>query len=155
MEERRSASARGFEGGGEASAHLYQVGQTLEQLAQGEESVFAGVERDPVDHEVALAQRVHPEAVADVAVLLGHEQVQHLGGQRSQRLPVDQLQLTTLGAVHHLNAGRETLSVTLAATDFNVKPNSFQSWIRRKRPSIITLTTWQSLASRAGRELAS
>lgn len=66
-----------------------------------------------MDHEVALAQHVHSEAVADVPVLLGHEQVQHLGGQQSQRFPVDQLQLAPLRAIHHLKTGREILFVTV------------------------------------------
>lgn len=74
-----------------------------------------------MDHVVTLAQHVHSEAVGDLPVLLGHEQIQDLGGQQSQRFPVDQLQLTALGAIHHLKIQREILIPMLTATDFEVK----------------------------------
>lgn len=70
--------------------------------------------------EVALTQQVHSETAGDLPVLLGHEEIQHLGGQQTQRLSVDELQLTTVEAIHHLKIERETLFTTLGATDLEV-----------------------------------
>lgn len=59
-----------------------------------------------MDPGVALAQLLHSETGGDSPVLLGHEQIQQLAGQRAQGLPVDQLHFSPLGAIHHL--GMET-----------------------------------------------
>ncbi len=60
-----------------------------------------------MDSQVMLAQQLHFETTGDVLLLLGHEQTQNLGGQRAQRLPVDQLHFPTLRAIHHLEVERK------------------------------------------------
>lgn len=82
--------------------HLHQVRQALEQLAEGQEAVFTRVERGSVGSQVVLTQLLHPEPPADLLLLLGHEQRQQLGSEQAQRLPVDELDLPTRRAIHHL-----------------------------------------------------
>lgn len=55
-----------------SSTHLHKVGQALEQLAEGEEAIFTGVEWGSVDSQVMLTQLLHLKTPSDL-LLLGHE----------------------------------------------------------------------------------
>lgn len=54
------------------STHLHEVGQALEQLAEGEEPIFTWVERGSVDSQVTLAKLFHLKTLGDM-LLLGHK----------------------------------------------------------------------------------
>lgn len=97
------------------STYLHQEGQALEQLAEGQEAVLAGLERDAVRRLVALLELLHcgpgrlpRRAPSSVALPRGrpHQQRQQLGGERPQGLPVDQLHLAALRPIRQLRGGR-------------------------------------------------
>lgn len=92
-----------------------------------------------MDREVTLTQQVHSETGGDLPVLLGHEEIQHLGGQQTQRLSVDQLQLTTFAAIHHLKIEREILFTTLGDIDFEVRTSKLISIAVQKKTIHLSL----------------